>query len=194
MSLSAAEELHCLSYDPFAGDFGDQGDKILSDKMVTAAKDRPFGACCICFSTIAKGERHRVQTGRIDGALKECRMCGRCCVAMANTRYDDGDAIELRTELGMRRSGAMARKPEPELTEAVFFAEKARERVGQATEGMRNLGDSAAGATEAIQGMSDTLEEINAPRRIGLLGIVAVLAIFAALAVVFRLIASHHGG
>ena len=128
-TLTPDQERECLAYDPFAGDFGSQGDKIFSDRMVTAAKDRPQGACCICFGCIAKGERHRVQKAVIDSELKQCRMCAACCLAMAQSWEDAGNAIELRTDLGMRRAGAMGREAQPNLTEAEFFAAKQQERV-----------------------------------------------------------------
>ena len=38
-----------LAFDPFEGDFGEQGDTVLSNKMVVAAKEHE---CCHCKNTI----------------------------------------------------------------------------------------------------------------------------------------------
>lgn len=68
-----------LAFDPFEGDFGEQGDTVLSNKMVVAAKEHE---CCHCKNTIAKGERHRCQTGKY-GDFMTHRWCAICCDLMA---------------------------------------------------------------------------------------------------------------
>lgn len=96
--LSPAQEKDCLAYDPFAGDFGDQSDRIFSDRMHTAGKNYLVG-CVICGGDIIKGERYRRQDGKIDGEFHSCRMCELCCAAMALSWTDNGNAIEARTSL-----------------------------------------------------------------------------------------------
>ena len=41
-----------LAFDPFEGDFDEQGDTILSDKIVKARKERK---CSHCSNVVAKG-------------------------------------------------------------------------------------------------------------------------------------------
>lgn len=199
--LTRAREADCLAYDPFAGD--DSDEKIFSDKIVSAGKAYPIGACCICGGEIAKGERHRVQKGRIDGEFKQCRMCLRCCEAMADVRTDFGGTIELRTELGMRRAGAMGRTPEPELTEAAFFAEKQQERVTRITaipptaaESKRATDratalDDGSRSRAAVERMADTLDDIHRPRVPWL--VIAIVVLVAA-AIGFRYVIANYGG
>lgn len=85
---------HILEFDPFEGDFSEQGDTVLSNKMVVAAKEHE---CCHCKNTIAKGERHRCQTGKY-GDFMTHRWCADCCALMArivsaedHTEYGDDD-------------------------------------------------------------------------------------------------------
>ena len=86
-----------LSYDPFAGDFGNCGDRVLSDKMVVAAK--AHDECHICGGPIAKGERHRSRSEIFDDELNSFRWCALCCEAMATSQDDDGEAICARQDL-----------------------------------------------------------------------------------------------
>ena len=87
-----------LSYDPYAGDFGSPGDKVLENKMVVARKFRE-GDCHICRGDIAKGERHRKQVDVFDGQLISNRWCALCCAAMALNWDDDGVAICARQDI-----------------------------------------------------------------------------------------------
>lgn len=73
------EEL-CMADDPFAGDFGDAGDRVLLDKMVTARKG---GECSACGQNAEPGTRNRVRSEVYDGELMSFRWCERCCFAMA---------------------------------------------------------------------------------------------------------------
>lgn len=75
-----------LTFDPFDGDFGSQGDKVLSDKMVVGRKAH---TCAHCDGPIAVGERHRSRSERVDGDLMAHRWCAACCDLMA--RISDGD-------------------------------------------------------------------------------------------------------
>lgn len=93
----AFNEEACLSYDPFAGDFGSPGDRLLADKIVTAAKAHEH--CQICDGPIAKGERHRSRQEIVDGEMMAHRFCGLCCVAMAKSWDDEGAEIDARTSL-----------------------------------------------------------------------------------------------
>lgn len=87
----------CLAYDPFAGDFGSPGDRLLADKIVVAAKAHEH--CHSCDGPIAKGERHRSRREIVDGEMMAHRFCGLCCAAMAISWDDDGEAIEARTNM-----------------------------------------------------------------------------------------------
>lgn len=76
-----------LETDMFEGDFGEQGDRVLSNKMVVARKEHK---CSHCSGTIDKGERHRHQKG-IYGDFMEHRWCGDCCDLMVLCELDDGE-------------------------------------------------------------------------------------------------------
>ena len=90
------DERDVLAVDPFEGDFGEPGDAVLSDKMVTARKETP---CHICTQPTIKGSRIRVKTDRIDGEIATYRFCQKCCEAMALSWKDEGVAIESRWAL-----------------------------------------------------------------------------------------------
>jgi len=90
------DEHMALAFDPFAGDFGDQGDKTLRDKIVTARKS---GECTECQQPIHAGMRIRSRTDRMDETLMSYRWCQPCCEAMAISWKDDGEAIEARFRL-----------------------------------------------------------------------------------------------
>jgi hypothetical protein len=95
-TLTEKQKADCLAYDPFAGDFGDQGDKPLIDKIV---KTRKAGECNKCTQQIVPGTEIRSRTDRADGAIMSFRWCHDCCVAMATSWEDDGEAIEARHAL-----------------------------------------------------------------------------------------------
>lgn len=75
----SARELTPLDFDPFEGDFGDQGDRSLADKMVIGRKAY---TCNHCGQPIAVGERHRHKRGVYDGDFMQWRWCALCCDAM----------------------------------------------------------------------------------------------------------------
>lgn len=101
--LTAKQEADCLAYDPFAGDFGDQADRILQDRFNTSNKEYDAGSCVICFGNIAKDERYRKQVARIDHDLRVYRFCAACCAAMALARLDGGKIVNARHLIGARR-------------------------------------------------------------------------------------------
>lgn len=89
-------ETEVLEYDPFEGDFGDPGDQIFKDRMVTARKNHE---CSMCGQNVEIEERHRYIAAKFDGALIEYRYCHACCNAMFNCLETDGQSIEERTML-----------------------------------------------------------------------------------------------
>ncbi len=92
--IQSGLESDMLAFDPFAGDFGDQGDKIFSNKMIAA---RAVHSCWNCNGIIAIGERSRAQVQRIDGDFNTARWCNLCCQAMADS-IDSDDAYCKRSE------------------------------------------------------------------------------------------------
>lgn len=68
------------------------------DKVVTARKG---GTCTMCFGQIIPGTRIRSLTAVLDGKIGTERFCNECCNAMAESRRDDGDALEKRYSMGM---------------------------------------------------------------------------------------------
>lgn len=91
----------CLWVDPFGGDDSDV--YVMSDKIVTAAKEHPH--CWVCHGQIAKGERHRARSeiNREEGLRMTFRFCHECCVAMIENEDEDcepGQKLEARFEIG----------------------------------------------------------------------------------------------
>lgn len=86
-----------LNTDLFAGDFGEPGDKTLSNKMVVAAKEHQCGHCK---GPISKGERHRSFVEVIGGEMMPGRVCAECCSAIVKD-YDENDInhMEARVDL-----------------------------------------------------------------------------------------------
>ena len=78
-------EMSPLDYDPFSDDFGDYGDKTLSNKMVIARK---IHKCFNCMGDIQKGEKHRNMVDVIDGEIYSYRWCAKCCNAMMDDMMD----------------------------------------------------------------------------------------------------------
>jgi len=74
------DEAECLKTNPFEGDFGSPGDKVLRDKIGTARKG---GTCGMCKQEIVPGERVRLLAAVFDGELMSYRWCSECCAAMA---------------------------------------------------------------------------------------------------------------
>ena len=83
------DEAECLKTNPFEGDFGSPGDKVLRDKIGTARKG---GTCGMCKQEIVPGERVRLLAAVFDGELMSYRWCSECCAAMAACWTDNGAA------------------------------------------------------------------------------------------------------
>ncbi|UJL36153.1 IST3 family protein [Pantoea agglomerans] len=93
-----------LDFDLFQGDFGDQDDVELSNKIVTGRKKY---TCFVCYGDIQPEEIHRSMVCKFDGELMTYRCCNICCKAMVvsvNGDYletEDGeDPIDARYALG----------------------------------------------------------------------------------------------
>lgn len=97
MSAIVFNETEALRYPLFQDDFGEPGDRVMSNKIITAAKSHE---CCECLSAINPGERQRVHVGKYDGDLRTCRFCQGCCEAMSRVFVDgDGDPMEARSAI-----------------------------------------------------------------------------------------------
>lgn len=94
--MTETQENDCLKCNPFEGDFGSPGDKVLKDKIVTARKG---GTCGMCLQEIQPGERARTLAAIFDGAMRHYRWCEKCCEAMAASWTDNGDAWTERVAL-----------------------------------------------------------------------------------------------
>ncbi len=84
--MTTFDEAECLKTNPFEGDFGSPGDKVLKDKIGTARKG---GTCGMCRQEIVPGERVRLLAAVFDGTLMSYRWCSECCAAMAASWTDD---------------------------------------------------------------------------------------------------------
>ncbi len=94
--MTETQETDCLKCNPFEGDFGSPGDKVLKDKIVTARKG---GTCGMCLQEIQPCERVRTLAAIFDGAMRHYRWCEKCCEAMAASWTDNGDAWTARVAL-----------------------------------------------------------------------------------------------
>lgn len=90
------DEREVLAFNPFDGDFGTPGDRVLKDKLVTARKS---GQCHMCAQEIQIGSRIRSRSDIFDGALMRYRWCEKCCLAMSASWTDNGDALTAREAL-----------------------------------------------------------------------------------------------
>lgn len=72
-------EMTALDYDPFDGDFGRPGDRLLSDKLVTAKKEH---SCFHCEGPIQPGTRYRSRAEIVEGSFTVFKWCEPCCEAM----------------------------------------------------------------------------------------------------------------
>ena len=93
------DEAACLDYYPFSGEFGTPGDKILSDRIVTARK--PLSSpCAYCGGNIEPETRTRKMAAVFDGSFHAYRWCSDCCAAMAKSWQDGGAALTRRINGG----------------------------------------------------------------------------------------------
>ena len=86
-----------LKYNPFEGDFGDQCDREMSDKLV---KFRVTNPCHICGGDVVPGTTGRSLTmlWASDGMMTY-RYCAPCTQAQANSWTDNGKSIDARYRL-----------------------------------------------------------------------------------------------
>lgn len=96
-----------LEFDPFDGDFGEQGDTILSDKIVKARKERK---CSHCSNVVAKGEYVRSMSAKFDGELMSYTWCSACCDLMHTVIVsEDADDEEYDMDVLYRKWDRRAR-------------------------------------------------------------------------------------
>lgn len=105
------DEAAVLRYSLFQDDFGEPGDRILSDKMVTARKEH---TCSECLSPVHPGKRYRYHVGVYNGDLNHYRFCFDCCAAMAQAFdvRDDADSHPMEKRMDVRRANEEANKAE----------------------------------------------------------------------------------
>jgi hypothetical protein len=80
--------------------------RVLRNAMVTTRKP---STCAICGGDIPVGSRVRAQTEVYDGDCKTFKLCPTCAAAVVADRVD-GDCLRMeeRTQIGMRRGGALS--------------------------------------------------------------------------------------
>lgn len=93
ISYIKENEEDILCYNPFDGDFGSPGDRILKDRLVVANKEH---VCFLCKKEIKKGSINRVRADISDGEFMHFRWCQECCGAMAMSWTDNGKSLEDR--------------------------------------------------------------------------------------------------
>ncbi|WP_340618882.1 hypothetical protein [Xenorhabdus entomophaga] len=86
-----------LSFDLFAGDFGDGSERCLKDKIGITRKS---ARCYICDETIPPKSTARLSTWVFDGEIMHYRCCTICCDAMAKFNGDGDELIDDRYEIG----------------------------------------------------------------------------------------------
>lgn len=96
MTTVTFNEVEALRYPLFQDDFGEPGDKVLSDHIVTARKTHK---CLECLSPIQPGSRQRVHTGKYSGRVWSYHICECCCAAMAVHFQGQPEAIEARWKI-----------------------------------------------------------------------------------------------
>lgn len=95
MSAIAFNEAEALRYPLFQDDFGEPGDRVMSDKIATAVKRHE---CCECLGAINPGERQRVHVGKYAGDMRTYRFCQGCCEAMSRVFVDGEDDLDDEDE------------------------------------------------------------------------------------------------
>lgn len=94
--MTEQQEADCRSVNPFEGDFGNPGDRVLKDKFGDARK---AGPCNDCAQQIEPGERVRMLSAIFDGDMRSYRWCSLCCQAMAQAHHGEWAAWESRHAL-----------------------------------------------------------------------------------------------
>jgi hypothetical protein len=83
-----------LEYNPFDGDFGDQGDREFRDGIV---KFRKAGGCHLCGNDVKPGTFGRSLTMLwVTDGVMTYRYCTECTEAQASSWTDNGRAIDAR--------------------------------------------------------------------------------------------------
>ena len=90
------DEKQALRYPLFQDDFGEQGDRVLTDEIRTTRKQY---ICCECLSAVHIGTRCRYHAGIYGGRLMAYRFCSECCQAMSLVFNGDEDAMDSRSEI-----------------------------------------------------------------------------------------------
>lgn len=80
-----------LRFDPFQGEFGDQGDRTLRDRIV---KTRKPSECSQCGEAIPVGQTVRSRTDIVDGGMMAWKWCNTCTCLMARCFSRGADAQE----------------------------------------------------------------------------------------------------
>lgn len=78
------DEKLCLALEPFAGDFGAPGDKILSDKICRCRRQLK-ASWHLCGLAILPGTFYRRCAAIYDEAFSSFVWCSDCCAAMAKS-------------------------------------------------------------------------------------------------------------
>ena len=83
-----------LDINIFEGDFGDQGDTCLENKLVIAKKDH-IGGCSECHGDCLKDSVNRVMKWAFDqDGFMSYRYCEKCLTDMINELHEDEDDEE----------------------------------------------------------------------------------------------------
>lgn len=85
-----------LTFDLFAGDFGDGSERTLIDEIRVAKRG---GKCRECAQPITKGDLVRVIKMADSEGFYGGRVCEACCDAAAMSDKDGGEAAEARFAL-----------------------------------------------------------------------------------------------
>lgn len=101
-ALTTQQREDCLAYNPFDGDFGEPGDKVLRDRICRARKP---AACGECLQPIASGDEQRRHDAIYGGEMRAYRWCSPCCAAMAKFWTDDGEALDARAAIRHQHQG-----------------------------------------------------------------------------------------
>jgi hypothetical protein len=85
--------MDALSYDPFAGDMGSPGDRIIEDKIVICRKSRK---CENCKEAMKVGSILRTLLAKFNGKMSRYTWCEACCRAMISDVRNDTNKFDKR--------------------------------------------------------------------------------------------------
>jgi hypothetical protein len=100
MSRTTPFESQALDFNPFEAD-RDSRARVLRDEIVTSRVSEP---CEMCLCPLVPFTRTRARTEFYAGKVMTFRFCAECVRAMALCNSDNGEAVQRRTELGVRAS------------------------------------------------------------------------------------------